>query len=168
MITVRRARPSDLPDLVPLFGAMLDHYNHRFGNTDDQIEAFLTLHLFGEAPTVFCQIAWDGSTMAGFVTYALVVPGYGLGRELFMKELYVSEAARGRGAGRALMVSLARVAEQEGCRRMRWTTGRSADYEAARALYDAVGAKVLDDAIVYGLDRAAIAKLNERDDDDGR
>ena len=162
MITVRLAHPSDLPALVPLFGAMLDHYNHRFGNTDDQIEAFLTRHLFGEAPTVFCRIAWDGSTLAGFVTDALVVPGYGLGRELFMKELYVSETARGRGVGKALMIELAHVAEQEGCRRMRWTTGRSADYAAARALYDTVGARVLDDAVVYGLDRAAIAKLNER------
>lgn len=160
MTEVRLAAPSDIADLARLFSAMLDHYDHRFGEDDASIGAFLNDHLFGPAPTVFCQIALDGTEVLGFATYTFVIPGVGLGRELFVKELYTSQAARGRGAGKALMVELTRLAGEEDCRRMRWITGRSDDYTAARGLYASVGARVLEDAMVFAMDRAAIDRLN--------
>ncbi|MEM7446068.1 MAG: GNAT family N-acetyltransferase [Pseudomonadota bacterium] len=165
MIEIRSAVQEELPALVALFGAMLDHYGQLYGSTSDAIDTFLRDHLFGPSPSVFCRMAWQEADALGFATYTLVIPGAGLGRELFLKELYTAETARGRGAGKALMIDLAKIAKHENCQRMRWITGRSADYVAARALYAAVGGHVLEDAVVYAMDRGGIDSLVGSQDD---
>jgi GNAT superfamily N-acetyltransferase len=157
-----------MSDLVLLFCAMLDHYEYRFGENVASISAFLSDHLFGPAPTVFCQVALDDNeTLLGFATYTFVIPGVGLGRELFVKELYMSEAARGKGAGKALMVALSALAADNDCSRMRWITGRGDDYQAARGLYASIGGRVMDQAMVYSMDRSAIDRLNGQNDNGG-
>jgi GNAT superfamily N-acetyltransferase len=56
----------------------------------------------------------------------------------YLQDLYVAEAARGQGAGRALIEEVASVARARGCARLYWTTKQ--DNEVARALYDKVAA----------------------------
>jgi hypothetical protein len=40
------------------------------------------------------MLAWDGDDLAGFAAYSFLWPAVGLTRSLFLKELYVAEAAR--------------------------------------------------------------------------
>jgi len=60
------------------------------------------------------------------------------GTEMFLYELGVSEAARGRGVGTALVAELAAVARRRGCYGM-WV-GTDDDNAAALATYEATGA----------------------------
>lgn len=82
-------------------------------------------------------IALDGAGPLGFAVWTLLMPA-GDGPALFMKELFVSPAARGRGVGRALMARLTEIAATEGCSRIDWTV--DLDNPAAMRFYDAIGA----------------------------
>ncbi|WP_250281584.1 GNAT family N-acetyltransferase [Frankia sp. CiP1_Cm_nod2] len=66
---------------------------------------------------------------------------------LFLKELYVSAAARRRGVGRMLMEHLRTIAEEQGRSRLEWTTDQ--ENTQAQTFYDALGAHVHDGKVFY-------------------
>lgn len=62
---------------------------------------------------------------------------------LYLEDLFVVPEERGRGAGRALLRALARIALRRGCGRMEWAV---LDWnESAIAFYRSMGAHVLDE-----------------------
>ncbi|WP_322759556.1 GNAT family N-acetyltransferase [Frankia sp. Cr2] len=65
----------------------------------------------------------------------------------FLKELYVSAAARRRGVGRMLMEHLRTIAEEQGCSRLEWTTDQ--ENTEAQSFYDALGAQRHDGKVFY-------------------
>ena len=74
---------------------------------------------FGKNPRFRALIAeWDGQP-AG---YALVFAYYTtwVGRGLFLEDLSVRESFRGRGIGKALLTSVARIAVDEHCYGIHW------------------------------------------------
>ena len=78
---------------------------------------------------------------------------------LFLEDLYVSSEYRGKGAGKALLVYLARLAKQNGCGRFEWNV---LDWnEPAINFYRSIGAKPQDEWITYRLDVAGISALAE-------
>jgi GNAT superfamily N-acetyltransferase len=58
---------------------------------------------------------------------------------VLMNDLFVSEAARGRGVGRALIEASAAVARGRGAAHLEWST--APDNLAAQRLYDSTGAE---------------------------
>jgi GNAT superfamily N-acetyltransferase len=58
---------------------------------------------------------------------------------VLMNDLFVSEAARGRGVGRALIEASAAVARERGAPHLEWST--APDNHTAQRLYDSTGAK---------------------------
>jgi ribosomal protein S18 acetylase RimI-like enzyme len=102
MYTLRRATPADLPLLLPRTRALQDHESIPI--SDEALEAALRRLL-------------DDSSLGGawlivadeIVGYAIVTFGYDLefaGRDAYLTELFVDEAARGRGAGSAALALL--------------------------------------------------------------
>src|SRR5215469_8048158 len=74
---------------------------------------------FGENPLFRALIAeWDGQ-VAG---YAIFFGNYStwVGRGLYLEDLFVREAFRGRGIGQALLTAVAKIAVEERCCRMQW------------------------------------------------
>ena len=115
----------------------------------DDVERVLAAgHLFDEPPTadwtdrfltaedhhlLFATI--DGVAV-GFVS-GVEMTHPDKGTEMFLYELGVDAAARGRGAGQALVAALRDLAEQRGCYGM-WVL-TDADNEAALRTYQAAG-----------------------------
>lgn len=58
---------------------------------------------------------------------------------VLMNDLYVTEAARGHGAGRALIEAGVELARDSGCTHLTWAT--APDNHRAQALYDSTGAE---------------------------
>jgi GNAT superfamily N-acetyltransferase len=81
--------------------------------------------------------AWLDGRLVGIAHY-LCHAAFWTADSCYLQDLYVAEAARGRGAGRALIDEVASVARARGCARLYWTTKQ--DNEVARALYDKVAA----------------------------
>lgn len=78
----------------------------------------------------------EGGELLGFA-HTLIHPStWALQNYCYLEDLFVSEAARGQGVGRALIAAVEGVARQAGSTRLYWTT--HTDNKRARALYDEV------------------------------
>jgi len=62
----------------------------------------------------------------------------GAAESVLMNDLFVSESARGRGAGRALIEASAAIARERGAAHLEWST--APDNAVAQRLYDGTGA----------------------------
>ena len=97
---------------------------------------------FGKRPLFRCIIAEFSGTPVG---YELHCPDYDtdlLCRAVYMADLYVEKAARGRGLGRILMAAAADDGRRSGAALMSWTAFRH--NTPALALYRRVGHEVND------------------------
>ena len=76
---------------------------------------------------------------------------------LYLEDLFVRPAARGQGAGKALLAHLARLALDRGCGRFEWSV---LDWNApAIAFYESFGAKAQQDWTIYRVTGDALMTL---------
>lgn len=132
---VRRAGAGDRAVLAHLLSDMQAHY----GSPDppggaEEMARLLTRE--GER-LPFALLAERDRTTLGVATLTPVLFGGAYQWLLFLKDLYVTEQARGLGIGRALLVAMARIAVDENYCRIDWTT--DAANEGAQRLYDRLG-----------------------------
>jgi len=134
-LTVRRAVAADRAVLASLLSDMQAHY----GSPDPPGGAAEMARLLtreGER-LPFALLAERDGGLLGFATLTPVLYGGAYQWELFLKDLYVTEQARGLGIGRALLVAMARIAVEQDYCRIDWTT--DATNEGAQRLYDRLG-----------------------------
>jgi GNAT superfamily N-acetyltransferase len=154
-ITIRAAEAADC-GLILTFIRELAEYERLLPQveaTPSHIEALL----FGAHPRAFCDIVCVDGEAAGFALWFYNLSTF-LGRHgLYLEDLYVRPAARGRGAGKALMAHLARRCVEENLGRMEWSV---LDWNApAIAFYDTLGAATQSDWLVRRLTGEALARL---------
>jgi len=117
--------------------------------------------LFGERPAAEVLLAEVAGDAVGF---ALFFPNYStfLGRGgIYLEDLYVQPAFRGRGLGRALLVRLAALARERGAGRLEWSV---LDWnEPAIGFYRNLGAEPLDGWTTFRLSGDALARLADGD-----
>src|SRR5262249_12689119 len=84
-----------------------------------------------------------------------------LGRPtLYLEDLFVVPEERGRGAGRALLRELARIAKRRGCGRMEWAV---LDWNTPSIrFYERLGATLRRDWILTRLTGRALGRLGAR------
>lgn len=80
------------------------------------------------------RLATDGDRVLGFATYHWHLSTWALAADGYLEDLFVAEAARGTGLGRALIDDLIAIGRAAGWSRLYWHT--NADNTRARALYD--------------------------------
>jgi len=97
---------------------------------------------FGPDPAFACLIAAAGGEAVGYALYCRDYDTDQLCRSVYLADLYVESAARGRGIGRALMAAVARAGRAEGARLMMW--GVLKNNWAARRFYAAIGEEIGD------------------------
>lgn len=104
--------------------------------------ARLQAALFGPHPRVFCEIAeWHGAPV-GFALWFYNFSTFQGRHGIYLEDLFVRPAARGRGVGKALLGRLARRCLDEDLGRLDWSV---LDWNApAIAFYQAQGAELLD------------------------
>ena len=105
---------------------------------------------------VACPAEVDGEP-AGFALFFHNYSTFLARRGLYLEDLFVVPAARGRGVGRALLAHLARLAVARGCGRLEWSV---LDWNApAIGFYRALGAAPMDEWTVFRLTGDALAAL---------
>ncbi len=115
--------------------------------------------LFAENPRVFALICEqrdrDGALHPiGFAVYFFNYSTW-LGRHgIYLEDLYVDPAARGLGAGKALLKAVAQIALDSDCGRYEWSVLKW--NTPSIEFYEACGAKPLDEWVGYRMDRAAM------------
>jgi GNAT superfamily N-acetyltransferase len=117
--------------------------------------------LFGEKPVIESVIGWEGDGDAaravGFALYFHNFSTFLARRGLYLEDLFVLPAARGRGYGKALVRHLAKLAVARGCGRFEWAV---LDWnQPAIDFYRTLGADVLPDWRICRLSGAALARF---------
>jgi ribosomal protein S18 acetylase RimI-like enzyme len=134
VIKVRRARPADAAAILEMANAL----NRYEGKPPTPLtEDGLAQHMFGRRRILSSAIAELDGAIAG---YAAWQPSFDMetgSTGLYMSDLFVHEAARRRGVGRALMEWLAREAVRRGGAWIGWGVMKS--NRQAQAFYRRVG-----------------------------
>jgi GNAT superfamily N-acetyltransferase len=157
MLRIRPAAPEDA-GLLLAFVRELAEYERCPGEVV-ATEADFLRDGFGERPRFEAAVAeWDGAP-AGFALWFYNWSTWTGRPGLYLEDLFVRPAFRGRGIGKALLVHCARVAEARGCRRYQWQV---LDWNTPSIeFYLALGARRLDEWItmrVTGDDLARLAR----------
>lgn len=97
----------------------------------------ITSVLFVDPPLVYSILAWDGAALIGMAAYSFLWPAARTTKSLYLKELYVRQSHRRRGVGRLLMQQIFKVANDNDCSRVEWTTDE--DNLKAQRFYEKLG-----------------------------
>jgi GNAT superfamily N-acetyltransferase len=139
--SIRPARPDDVAHIHAMIVelAVFEKLEHLVIAT----EALLHDGLFGQRPA--CE-AIIGEENGEVVTFALFFHNFStfLTRKgLYLEDLYVKQAYRGKGYGRQMLVALAQIALERQCGRFEWSV---LDWnEPAINFYKGMGAELLPD-----------------------
>src|ERR1700752_5218579 len=103
---IHRARQGQTALVLSLIRELADYEKllHEVEATEADIDAAL----FGDHPRLFCEMAeWDGEP-AGFAVWFINFSTFSGRSGIYLEDLFVRQALRGRGIGKALLVNLAR------------------------------------------------------------
>ena len=157
-VTIRPARPQDVPAVVAMVHelAAFERAADECRLTQDQLRAAL----FGAAPALFGHVAVDPDDVPlGFALWFLNFSTWEGVHGVYLEDLYVRPAARGTGAGRELLATLAAICVERGYRRLEWAV---LSWNPARDFYAALGATAMDDWLPHRLSGPALHRLAER------
>jgi GNAT superfamily N-acetyltransferase len=152
-LRIEPAAPADAPTVLALVRELAEFEKllHEVVATEADVHEAL----FGARPVAEAVVARDGDAVAGF---ALFFHNYSTFRGrpgLYLEDLYVRPAYRGRGYGKALLCHLAKLAVERRCARMEWAV---LDWNArAIEFYRSLGARPVDGWTIYRLTGDALA-----------
>jgi GNAT superfamily N-acetyltransferase len=139
--SIRAATPDDIPTVFSLIKALADY--EKLSHSVSGTEALLTQHLFGDHPFAQVVLAECDGEAAGF---ALFFPNYStlsMRPGLYLEDLFVLPAYRGWGIGKALLIYLAGLVDQQQGGQVTWSV---LDWnEPAIAFYRRMGAEIAED-----------------------
>jgi GNAT superfamily N-acetyltransferase len=152
---IRAATRRDLPAILRLIKALAEY--EKLSHEVVATPALLARHLFGRKPVAEVLLAVNGRRAVGM---ALFFHNYStfLGRPgIYLEDLYVEPAFRGRGYGRQLLKAIARLAVRRGCGRFEWSV---LDWNApAIKFYQSLGAKAMSEWTIFRVTGLALEKL---------
>ncbi|MGE0749576.1 MAG: N-acetyltransferase family protein [Variibacter sp.] len=160
-LSIRPAQPGEAP-LVFAFVRELAEYE-KLTHEVDATEAMIDAALFGPLPRTFCDFgAWNGEPV-GFALWYLNFSSFSGRSGIFLEDIFVRRAHRGKGIGKALLKHLAARCVTEGWTRLEWSV---LDWNTPSIeFYKAQGATMLDGWTNCRVSGAALARLAAPDRD---
>jgi GNAT superfamily N-acetyltransferase len=157
-VTIRCATADDVSLLLRLIRELA-----LFEKAPDAVvatEADLLRHGFGPRPQYEAILAFIGEEPAGVALFHTRFSTW-VGRPcMYLEDLYVTEASRGRGVGRRLMTRLAEITLERGWGRIDFQV---LDWNPARDFYARLGMSQIGEWLRYGADEAALRELTRSD-----
>lgn len=154
-LAIRFATVDDCPTILRFIRALAEY--ERLLDEVVADEALLRKTLFGARPAAEVLLAELAGEPVGFALFFQSFSTF-VGRPgLYLEDLFVSPAARGKGCGLALMSALARVAVERDYGRFEWAV---LDWnEPSLRFYQQLGARVMTEWQVHRLVGAPLAAL---------
>jgi diamine N-acetyltransferase len=154
-LTIRRAVPADCELILTLVLELAEY--EKLAHEVVATEADIAESLFGPNPKTFCEIAeWNGEP-AGQALWFNNFSTFRGRHGLYLEDLYVRPAFRGRKIGQALLAGLAALCVENGWPRMDWAVLNW--NQSAIDFYRAQGAVVAPDWRLVRLEGDALARL---------
>ena len=162
MLKIRPAQPQDIDAIFELIMGLAGYEkltDKVTGNSE-----LLRSHLFGARPYAESIVAELNGKIVGFGlffhTYStfLTQPG------LYLEDVFVLPEYRRQGVGKALMMSVAKIAFERGCGRLEWSV---LDWnQPAIEFYQSLGATILPDWKICRMTAETLAEIATRSQTD--
>lgn len=152
---IRPAQPSDVAHIHAMIVelAVFEKLEHMVVAT----EALLHEGLFGAKPACEALIGEAGGEVVCFALFFHNFSTFLTKKGLYLEDLYVRQAHRGKGYGSAMLKKLAEIAVERHCGRFEWSV---LDWnEPAINFYKAMGAQILPDWRVCRVTGEALTAL---------
>nr|WP_211245068.1 GNAT family N-acetyltransferase [Thalassotalea mangrovi] len=132
----------------------------RFERAEQEVKACeqtIKASLFGPGSVTRALICEYDEKPIGFAIYFFNYSTWLAKQGLYLEDLYISPEFRGRGAGKALLTKLARIAVDSNCGRFEWSVLNW--NQPAIDFYQSLGAKPQSDWVIYRLCGKALLEL---------
>ena len=154
-VQIRAAGPADIASIMAFVRELAAY--ERLSDAVEASEAALAEALFAPAPRVFCDLAEASGLAVGFAVWFYNFSTFRGCHGIFLEDLYVRPASRGKGVGKALLAGLAERCRREALARLEWAV---LDWNAAAIdFYRGQGAAILEDWRICRMSGAALARL---------
>ena len=152
---IRAATKEDVPAILSFIKKLADY--ERLSHEVVATEAGLRETLFGRRRTAEVALGYFKREPVGFVLFFHSYSTF-LGQPgIYIEDLFVDEAFRRRGFGRALLAYVARLAKERRCGRLEWSV---LDWnEPAINFYKQLGATPMSEWTVYRMTGESLRKL---------
>ena len=154
-LNVRAATPGDVPTILRFIKELAEY--ERAPEEAIATPALLHEALFSARPACEAFIGEVDGRAEGFALFIHNFSTWKGKRGVYLEDLYVTPAARGKGLGKALLSRVAKVAVERGCPRLEWNV---LDWnEPALHFYRSLGAEPLTEWTVHRVTGEALTKL---------
>jgi GNAT superfamily N-acetyltransferase len=154
-VTIRRARPDEAALVLSLIRELAEY--EKLLHEVEATEADIGQALFGANPRLFCEIAEWNHEPVGFAVWFINFSTFSGRSGIYLEDLFVRPAARGRGIGKALLADLARQCLVNGWTRLQWSV---LDWNTPSIeFYRSLGAVLMDEWTVCRVGGPALAAL---------
>lgn len=161
-MTLRDARPGDGHLIHSLVSELAEYERllHEVEATPESLER----ELFAENSVIRAIVAEVEGVGVGFALYFYNFSTFLAKRGIYLEDLYVKPEWRGKGIGKALLLELARRADNEGCGRLEWSV---LDWnEPAIEFYHSLGSIAMSEWTVHRVTGEALSALAQRSKQD--
>lgn len=159
-LRIEPATIEDVPTILALIRELAEY--EKLADAVVATEERLRESLFGPKPAAEAIIARLENQSVGFALFFQNFSTFRAQPGLYLEDLYVCPAMRGRGIGLALLARLAGIAKERDYGRVEWAV---LEWNSpAIGFYDKLGAKPMSDWIVYRLTGDALDALASRSD----
>jgi len=144
---IRPATPSDVPAIRGLICelAAYEKLSHACIATDE----LLTQHLFGPDGAAEALVAQEAGTVVGYAIFFKTFSTFLARPGIYLEDIYVQPAHRGRGHGKAMLRHLAQLALTRGYGRVEWSV---LDWNTPSiGFYKSLGAVPMDEWTIFRL-----------------
>jgi GNAT superfamily N-acetyltransferase len=154
-LAIRRARPDEAGLVLSLVRELAEY--EKLLLEVEASEADIDAALFGDNPRLFCEIAeWENEPV-GFAVWFINFSTFSGRSGIYLEDLFVRPAQRGKGIGKALLAHLASECVANGWSRLQWSV---LDWNAPSIeFYKSLGAVLMDEWTVCRIGGPALAAL---------
>ena len=154
-LRISPAQPSDVSLILSFIRKLAEYENLSHEVVAD--ENTLRWSLFSDNAAAEVLLAYVANEPVGFAVYFRNFSTFAGRPGLYLEDVFVEPAHRGRGIGKAILAYLARLAKERGCERLNWAV---LDWNRpAVEFYGRLGAVVLTDWRICRLSGAALEQL---------
>jgi GNAT superfamily N-acetyltransferase len=156
-LIIRRARPDEAGVVLSLIKELAEY--EKLSHEVEATEAMIADALFDDNPRLFCDIAeWNGE-VAGFAVWFVNFSTFSGRSGIYLEDLFVRPALRGKGIGKALLSHLAKACVANDWSRLQWSV---LDWnEPSIAFYKSLGAVMMDEWTICKVAGPALNALAE-------
>jgi diamine N-acetyltransferase len=154
-LSIHRARPDESALIFSLICELAEY--EKLTHEIEATEAGIAAALFSDHPRIYCEIAeWNGEEV-GFAVWFFNFSTFSGRPGIFLEDLFVRPAFRGKGIGKGLLSHLARLCVDNGWSRMQWSV---LDWNTPSIdFYKSLGAQMMDEWKLVRINGTALSQL---------